>query len=75
MKRLLLPLLAVLTLPTAVNAERSMLIKSQECEECEYVEGFVSPENISEEVFKMVGKNHKLNSKEAVKIQKKEALL
>ena len=63
MKRLLLPLLAVLALPNAVNAERIMSIKSKECEKCKYIEGFVSPENISDEVFKMVGKNNKLNSK------------
>lgn len=75
MKKFLIPFIAALALPTGVNAERIMSIKSQECEECKYIEGFVSPENISEEVFKMVGKNNKLNSKEAVRIQKKRGVI
>jgi len=51
-----------------------MPIKSQECMECKNIEGFVSPEKISKEIFMMVGKSNKSERKEAVRIQKQRGV-
>ena len=61
----LLPLIFVLSEPGM----------TQECFRCKDLEGFIPPEKISIDVFKMVGKNNKNNSEEAVKIQKERGVI
>ncbi len=59
------PLLLTLSLPSF----------AVECSKCLDLEGFISPEKISEDVFKMVGKNNNENKNDAVEIQKRRGVI
>ena len=48
---------------------------TQECSSCKNLEGFIPPEKISSDVFRMVGRNNKNNSADAVKIQKQRGVI
>ena len=48
---------------------------TKECSSCKNLEGFISPEKISKDVFKMVGKHKRTNSEEAVEIQKQRGVI
>ena len=68
------PVLILIVLTFAiypVNAKK----RYKSCDACQDLDGFVSPDKISDEVYKMVGKFRDADKKELVKIQKKRGVI